>query len=244
MGLARAGASIVLTGRREKPLEQSCQGIQAQLKQDGMENVEKRAVYVPCDVTDFSSIPELVNSATYLTGIPPTILVNNAGVNVRQEASQLTSEHWQTSLDLMLTAPFMLTRAISENMKAAKYGRVISISSLQAYQAFPDSIPYASAKSGMLGMTRALSEAYSGPRGYDGVTINAIAPGYVQTELTKVVFADKERAQKLADATLIGTNSKPEDLVGACLFLASPSASYVTGQCLPVDGGFGALGMR
>jgi NAD(P)-dependent dehydrogenase (short-subunit alcohol dehydrogenase family) len=118
------------------------------------------------------------------------------------------------------------------------------MASLQSFRAFPDSIPYAASKSGVLGLTRALSEAYCTPRGYEGVTCNAIAPGYVKTELTKSVFADQERSQRLADATLLGRNSIPEDLVGTAVFLASPAASYVTGQVLPVDGGFSALGLR
>jgi gluconate 5-dehydrogenase len=118
------------------------------------------------------------------------------------------------------------------------------MASLQSYRAFPDSIPYAAAKSGILGLTRALSEAYSPAYGYPGVTCNAVAPGYVKTELTAKVFADVERAQQLANATLLGRNSLPDDLVGAVIFLASPASAYVTGQTLPVDGGFSALGMR
>lgn len=189
-------------------------------------------------------IPDLVHEAEYLTGIAPTILINNAGTNVRQPAESLTSDHFRTSFDVMLTAPFILTRALSQNMKKHKYGRVISLASLQSYQSFPNSIPYAAAKSGILGLTRALSEAYSPIHGYEGVTVNAISPGYVQTELTATVFADAERAQRLADSTVLGRNSVPEDLMGAVVFLASPAASYITGQTLSVDGGFTALGMR
>lgn len=243
-GLARAGCRVVLTGRREKPLQESVALITENLQQDGLDDLEHRVVAYPSDITEFQTIHEVVAEAAYLTEIAPTILVNNAGVNVRQPASDLTSEHFDQSLSLMLTAPFFLARAMSMNMQKAEYGRVISIASLQSYQAFPNSIPYAAAKSGLLGLTRALSEAYNATSGYPGVTCNAIAPGYVQTDLTKSVFADAARAQRLADATLVGRNSLPEDLVGAAVFLASPAAAYVTGQTLPVDGGFTALGMR
>lgn len=250
LGLARAGARVALTGRRVEPLQQSAEAIQAQLVSDGFDllqddNMRNRAVAVPGDITNFESIPSiLAECQEKMGGIPPTILINNAGVNVRQKAGDLEKHHWDQSLHLMLTAPFELTRAMSDNFVSEKYGRVISMASLQSYRAFPDSIPYAAAKSGVLGLTRALSEAYSTVNGYDGVTCNAIAPGYVKTELTASVFADQERSQRLADATLLGRNSVPDDLVGATLFLASPAAAYVTGQTLPVDGGFTALGLR
>jgi NAD(P)-dependent dehydrogenase (short-subunit alcohol dehydrogenase family) len=243
MGLARAGASVVLTGRRQSVLETAARDIQAQL--DDQIHPSRRAFCSVCDITQFDQIAELVADAEYLTGIPPTILINNAGINVRQKAANLTSEHWQTSLGLMLTAPFMLARAMSSNMMKEKYGRIINLASLQSFSAFPNSIPYAAAKSGTLGLTRALAEAYSAPHGYENVTCNAIAPGYVKTDPTnETVFVDAELSDKLAAATLIGRNSVPEDLMGAVVFLSSPASSYITGQSLSVDGGFTALGLR
>ena len=101
-----------------------------------------------------------------------------------------------------------------------------------------------SAKSGALGLARSMAEHFSSAHGYENVTCNNIGPGYVRTELTSSVFADEERAKRLADATIIGRNSEPEDLVGPAVFLASKASGYVTGQTLMVDGGFGALGMR
>jgi gluconate 5-dehydrogenase len=265
MGLARSGASVVLLGRRERPLEDTSKMIREQLAADSSSSSDgsgcssaddnnddddtatlfaKRAVAYPCDICDYHQLADVVSEAEFLTGIPPTILINNAGVNFRQPADQLTSDHFDRSFALMQTAPFMLTRAMSENMKRERYGRIITLASLQSHRAFPDSIPYATAKSGVMGLTRALSEAYSPVSGYDNVTCNAIAPGFVKTDLTAKVFADAERARRLADATLLGRNSVPEDLVGAAIFFASPAAGYVTGQTLSVDGGFTALGLR
>lgn len=250
----RAGGTVVITGRRKHVLDETVDVIRNNLlsttKGEEYEYVienesDKQRVYgIPCDITDFDSIPDFIAQATDMAGIPPTILINNAGINVRQQAVDLTVDDWRKSLDLMLTAPFMLTRALSDNMKNAKYGRIVSIASLQSYQAFPDSIPYAAAKSGILGLTRALAEEYSTYHGYEGVTVNAIAPGFVKTNLTEVVFADIARAQRLADQTILGRNSQPEDLVGACIFFCSPASSYITGQTLNVDGGFTALGLR
>jgi gluconate 5-dehydrogenase len=226
-------------------LEETKAQIQQQLKEDGYDSeTEQRVHAYPFDVTDFSQIKQLVQESEFLTGIPPTILLNNAGANLRKPVDEVIAEDFAVSHNLMITAPFLLTRALAGNFKSQKYGRVINLASLQSYAAFPNSASYASAKSGVLGLTRALAEAYSPPHGYEGVTINAIAPGYVQTDLTATVFADEGRTQRLADKTILGRNSVPEDLVGAAVFLASPAAAYVTGQTLSVDGGFTSLGLR
>ena len=237
-GFVLAGAKVVLIGRREKPLIDACATI------NEAAGGEPKAFYVSADVTNTDGLAEVVANAESLAGMKPTILVNNAGVNVRQKAENLTDKHWELSLNLMLTAPFNLARAMSNNFKAENYGRIINVGSLQSYQAFPDSIPYASAKSGCLGLTRAMAEYYSTIHGFENVTCNAFAPGYVKTELTASVFANKERAKLLGEATLLGRNSVPEDLVGPALFLASAASSYITGQTISVDGGFTALGLR
>jgi NAD(P)-dependent dehydrogenase (short-subunit alcohol dehydrogenase family) len=245
---------VVLTGRRQGVLEEAVEAIRHQLiasfkeeeegSKNGSDRTSHRAFCIAADITDYSGISRLVQEAEYLTGIPPTILINNAGINVRQKAESLTSEHWTTSVELMLTAPFMLTRAMSSHMKEQHYGRIVNIASLQSYAAFPDSIPYAACKAGTLGLTRALAEAYSPLHGYENVTCNAIAPGYVKTDLTKPVFDETDRVDRLAAATIAGRNSEPEDLVGAAIWLCSPAGAYVTGQTIPVDGGFSALGLR
>jgi gluconate 5-dehydrogenase len=245
-GLAMSGAKVVLVGRRLQPLLDTCQAINAELQQtgNGNEQSEERAFALSCDVTNTDELANMVQTAQDLANCKPTILINNAGVNVRQSAQNLTPDHWDLSLKLMLTAPSMLTRAMADNFKTSNYGRIINVASLQTYQAFPNSMPYACAKSGCLGLTRAIAEEYSPVHGYDNVTCNAIAPGYVKTELTQQVFEDVERAKQLADATLLGRNSEPEDLVGAVVFLAGRGSSYITGQTIPVDGGFTSLGLR
>lgn len=248
-GLVEAGASVVITGRRKPILDETVTRIRTNLNEASRsikndEQDQRRVFAIQCDITEFDSLPSLVSEAESVTGIAPVILINNAGINLRKPASELDACHWRNSLDLMLTAPFMLSRAMAENMKHAQYGRIVSIASLQSYQAFPNSLPYAAAKSGILGLTRGLAEAYSPHHGYDGVTANAIAPGFVETQLTEAVFADVARAQRLADQTIIGRNSVPNDLVGICIFLCSPASAYITGQTIPVDGGFTSLGLR
>jgi NAD(P)-dependent dehydrogenase (short-subunit alcohol dehydrogenase family) len=238
-GMAEAGAKVVLIGRRPDPLVDS-----AKIINDACGS--EQAFALPADILKFDDLPSLVEQAQALTGgsTPATILLNNAGINVRQKAEDLTPEHWTVSLDLMLTAPFFLARAMSDGFKSEQYGRVINIASPQSYLAFPDSIPYAAAKSGNLGMARAMAEYFAPFHGYENVTVNNISPGYVKTELTASVFADTERAEKLAQRTLLGRNSVPDDMVGTVVYLSSEASNYVTGQTIPVDGGFTSLGLR
>jgi len=238
-GMAEAGAKVVLIGRRPNPLIESAQQI------NDLVGAE-RAFALPADILQYDNHPKLIVKAQALTGdnTPPTILLNNAGINVRQKAENLTPEHWKESLDVMLTAPFFLARAMSAGMKAEHYGRIINIASLQSTLAFPDSIPYAAAKAGTLGLGRAMAEYFSPTQGFENVTVNNLAPGYVHTELTAAVFADVARAEQLAQRTVLGRNSVPEDLVGTIVYLASDASSYVTGQTITVDGGFTSLGLR
>ena len=234
-GLAEAGARVVIAGRRSGPLQETASHINADLG-------EEVCFQLACDVADLDSAPAIAETAAGLAGGPPVLLINNAGVNVRQSADDLQPEHWRTSMDLMLAAPFFLARACAPGMSAAGYGRIVTTASLQSAQAFPNSIPYAAAKSGVMGLTRALAEAYSPARDFEGITCNAIAPGFVRTELTASVFADDSRADRLAARTIVGRNSVPQDLVGAAVFLCAPASAYVNAQTLYVDGGYTALG--
>ena len=236
-GLSESGAKVVVAGRRAEPLNATAARINAQIG-------DEVCWPLVCDVADLESADSTVAKAAELAGAPPVLLINNAGVNVRQPAAELTVEHWHRSLDLMLAAPFFLARACAPAMAKARYGRIVTTASLQSAQAFPNSIPYAAAKSGVLGLTRALAEAYSPEYGYEGITCNAIAPGFVQTELTASVFANNALAASLAARTISGRNSVPSDLVGTCVFLCAPASAYVNAQTLYVDGGFAALGAR
>jgi NAD(P)-dependent dehydrogenase (short-subunit alcohol dehydrogenase family) len=234
-GLAEAGGRVVVAGRRPEPLQVTADRVNEEL---GAEVCWPLA----CDVADLTAAEDIVAAAGALAGASPQILVNNAGVNVRQPALELTPEHWRISTDLMLASPFFLARACAPGMASGGYGRIVTTASLQSAMAFPNSVPYAAAKSGVLGLTRALAEAYSPAHGYEGITCNAIAPGFVRTELTASVFSDDALAARLAARTIVGRNSIPADLVGTCVFLCSPASAYVNAQTIFVDGGFTALG--
>ena len=166
----------------------------------------------------------------------PDIIVHAAGVNLRQPADEVTAEGWQQTLWLNLTVPFMLSQRLVPHMKVRGWGRIVNFASLQSERAFPGGIAYGASKGGVAQMTRAMAEAWSG----DGITANAIGPGFFPTQLTAAVFADDARAERNAAQTCVGRNGRLEDIDGPLLFLCSPAADYVTGQILMVDGGFTA----
>jgi gluconate 5-dehydrogenase len=214
--LGLAGARLVLTARREAELAQAV----AELAAEGIV-----AQALPLDLAR-SDLGEIAAS--------PDILVNAAGVNLRQPFAEVTAEAFDLHMALHLRAPFLLTQRFAPGMAARGWGRILNIGSLQSFRAFPDSAPYGAGKGGVAQLTRAIAEAWS----RQGVTCNAIAPGFFPTALTAPVFDDAARAAALAERTCIGRNGRLEDLHGAAVFLCSDAAAYVTGQILAVDGGF------
>jgi len=166
----------------------------------------------------------------------PDILVNAAGINTRQMASDITQDGWDTTMNINLAAPFFLAQLLVPAMKERKWGRIVNFASLQSTRAFPGGLAYGTSKAGVAHMTRAMAEAWS----KDGIMTNAIGPGFFPTELTSVVFGDVDRAARNAAQTCVGRNGILEDLDGPLLFLCSEASNYVTGQVLMVDGGFTA----
>jgi NAD(P)-dependent dehydrogenase (short-subunit alcohol dehydrogenase family) len=216
-----AGAEILLAGRRLDRLE-SALG-------------DRRGGCLATDVGTDAGIADLAAWALARDN-PPDILVNAAGINLRQPAGEITPESWDRTLDLNLKAPFFLAQALVEAMRKKGWGRIINIASLQSARAFENGLAYGTSKGGIAQLTRAMAEAWS----RHGINANALAPGFFPTKLTGAVFADSARTKALAAQTAIGRNGKLADLAGPALFLASPASDYVTGQLLYVDGGFTA----
>jgi len=166
----------------------------------------------------------------------PDILVNAAGINTRQAADDVTLDGWQITVDLNLAVPFFLAQAMVPAMKERGWGRILNFASLQTTRAFPGGLAYGASKGGIGQLTRAMAEAWSS----NGITANALGPGFFPTELTAPVFADEERAARNAAQTCVGRNGTMADIVGPALFFCSPASDYITGQVLMVDGGFTA----
>ncbi|MGU3663382.1 SDR family NAD(P)-dependent oxidoreductase [Methylobacterium sp. A49B] len=222
--LGLAGAGLILTARREADLAAAAEDLRGEAIAGEV---------LPADLAEPAAVADLV---ARLGGRPVDILVNAAGMNLRQPFAAVTAEAFDRHMALHVRAPFLLTQALAPGMASRGYGRILNVASLQSYRAFPDSAPYGAAKGAVVQLTRAIAEAWSAR----GVTCNAIAPGFFPTPLTQAVFADSERAARNAAQTACGRNGELTDLYGAAVFLASEASAYVTGQTLPVDGGFTA----
>ncbi|MBL8333497.1 MAG: SDR family oxidoreductase [Rubrivivax sp.] len=224
--LGRAGAAVLLVARRQAELDRAAEALRA----EGI-----AADTLALDLGDTATQPAAGQAIVQRAG-PVDILVNAAGVNLRQPFAEVTPEAWNLQLALHLGAPFFLSQALAPGMAARGYGRIINIASLQSTRAFANSAPYGAGKGGVVQLTRAIAQAWGG----QGITCNAIGPGFFPTDLTAPVFADAELAALHARRTALGRNGQLADLHGATVFLASPASAYVTGQTLMVDGGYTA----
>jgi len=162
---------------------------------------------------------------------PVLVLVNNAGVRMDNLSPQLEDEQWQTVIDTNLTATFRATRAVLPKMMRARFGRVINVASVAGIRANPGQANYSASKAGVIGFTRTVAAEVA----RRGVTVNAVAPGLIETAFTEDVMEGD--MAKAIPARRVGT---PEEVAACIRFLASPQASYVTGTTLTVDGGLSA----
>lgn len=224
--LAGAGAAVVLVARRQAELGAAVAEIH---------EAAGKAAGLVRDLSDPAALDEVAEAAAQAFG-PPDVLINAAGINLREAPEEITPESWQRTLTLNLTIPFFLARACLAGLSAKGEGRIINIASLQSERAMAKGMAYGASKGGVAQLTRAMAEAWSGA----GVNVNAIAPGFFPTELTGPVFSDPARVEALAAQTAIGRNGRLEDLDGITVFLAAPASAYITGQVIYVDGGFTA----
>ena len=226
--LAQAGAQVILVARRESELVAATDEIWAN---NGV------AAYVVADLGQREHLGDIAAKCKTLSqsgGID--IVVNAAGLNLREPPDAISLESWDATLNLNLAVPFFFTREFVPEMRSLKYGRVINIASLQSTRAFANGLPYGASKGGVCQLTRAMAEAWS----RDGICCNALAPGFFPTELTAPVFDDPASRERFAQQTAIGRNGRLEDLAGVTVFFAAEASAYITGQTLAVDGGFTA----
>ncbi len=222
-GLAEAGAHVVLNARNKERL---------QLRRDELAAAGFGASIADFDVADHAAGEAAIERVVAERG-RCDILVNNAGMPLRQPAIETKLADWQRILDVHLTAAFTLSQAAARHMIGRRSGRIINIGSIMGAIARPSVSAYCAAKGALAALTRALAVEL-GPH---GITVNAIAPGFIETEMTASLVKDKAFYDYGCRRTPLGRWGIPADIAGPVLFLASGAAAYVNGAVLTVDGG-------
>lgn len=221
--LACAGAHVIAVGRSS---------MEATLSK--IAEVGGKADAVKADLGTVAAAREAFGRAETEFG-PIDTLVNNAGIIRREDSLNFSEEDWDAVMDINLKVVFFLSQAFAKSRVAVgEGGSIINIASLLSFQGGIRIPSYTASKSGVAGLTKILSNEWSG----NGITVNAVAPGYVVSNNTEALRADAERNKAILDRIPLGRWAEPEDIAGAVTFLASPASRYVTGITLPVDGGW------
>lgn len=222
VGLAEAGADLALVARTQADLERVAERIRA---------LGRQALVVPCDVADVAAIPAAVGRVTDAYG-RIDILVNGAGIQRRMTVLEATVEGWEEVINTNLRSVYFMTQAAGKVMVGRRRGKVISIASMTAYRGFHMISPYGISKASIANFTKYLAVEWAP---YN-IQANAVAPGWITTPMTAQMGEDRIRwvCEHVPQAKF-GT---PRDVAGLVVFLASSAADYITGQTIPVDGGF------
>lgn len=225
--LAEAGADVVISSRTESECRAAADEIAGA--------TGRRAVAVAADVTKSDDVTRLADAAESTLG-RVDILFNNAGINVRGAAAELSEDDWRAVLDINLTAPFLCSRVFGPRMAERGWGRIVNMGSILSVIGIAGRAPYASAKAGVLNLTRVLAMEWATA----GVTVNAICPGPFATDMNKPLLEDPEKYRAFVAKIPMGRWGELHEIAGAAVFLASDAASFVTGSALFIDGGWTA----
>jgi 2-deoxy-D-gluconate 3-dehydrogenase len=220
--LAYAGADIVLLGRTAESLEAT---------KSSIVNIGRKVEIVLCDVSSPEAIKEVFANIAEMN---VDILINNAGSISRAPAAETEIDDWHRIIDTNLNSVFQISQACGRAMIAKGSGTIINIASLLSFQGGINVPAYTASKHGVAGVTKALANEW----GSRGVTVNAIAPGYISTDNTAALRADADRNASILARIPIGRWGNPDDIASVAVFLASPAARYINGEVLTVDGGW------
>jgi len=219
--LAEAGAKVACVDLTAEMLEQTI----AQIQQAGAS-----AAPFPCDVTDAARVAEVVQEVIDQWG-RLDILVNNAGITRDNLIMRMKDEQWEAVLNVNLRGTFLFTRAVARPMMKARAGRIINIASVSGLMGNPGQANYSASKAGVIGLTRTVARELAAR----GITVNAVAPGFIATEMTAAL--GEETLAEVRKQVPLGQLGDPQDVADAVLFLASDAAAYISGHVLTVDGG-------
>lgn len=222
LALAQAGADVLITARTNRA--------DAEAVADAVRAAGRNGIAAACDVADAASVDSLFARAQEAFG-RVDILVNNAGITRDALLLRMGEADWDAVLDANLKGTFLCTRAAAKLMIKQRAGRIINITSIMGQIGNPGQANYSASKAGIIGFTRTVAREL----GSRGITVNAVAPGFIETQMTEAL-KEEQRAAVLAKVPL-GRLGTPEDVGGVVAFLASDAASYITGQVLTVDGG-------
>ena len=221
--LARAGADVAVTSRARERLSDTVRDI---------ELTGRRALALAMDVSEVKNCQAAVEEAAHVFG-GIDILVNNAGIEQVCPSLDVSEDLWDRILDTNLKGAFFASQAAARAMKHRAGGAILNICSLTSEVGIPTAVPYGSSKSGLLGMTRGLAAEWAP----FGIRVNAIEPGYFRTGLTEEFYRSDTWQRTMLGKIPLARFGRFEDLAGAAVFLCSDASAYVTGVCLPIDGG-------
>jgi 3-oxoacyl-[acyl-carrier protein] reductase len=218
-----AGATVALSGTREEPLAALAGTLGG------------RAHALPCVLTEKAAVEALPKRAEEAAGGPVDILVNNAGITRDQLFMRMSDEEWEAVMAVNLTAAFRLSKAALRGMMKKRWGRIVQITSVVGHTGNPGQGNYTAAKAGLTAMSKSLAAEVA----TRGVTVNCVAPGFIETAMTGKL--GEEQKARIMGAIPAGRMGSPEDVAGAVVYLASAEAGYVTGQTLHVNGGMAMI---
>lgn len=226
LGVADAGADVVVAARTQADIEKTAQAIR---------DMGRRGLAIPTDTTNVESVRNLATRTIEEFG-KIDILVNNAGRGGTVPFLKLPVEDWDNMMAINLKGYFLCTQVIGAHMFKARSGRVINISSIMGSCPMPFMAHYAASKGAIDAMTKSLAQEWASR----GVTVNAIAPSYFLTDITKSAYEDEATNKLIASKTPLGRWGELQELVGLVVYLASDASSYMTGAIIPLDGGWSA----
>ncbi|TDB49511.1 glucose 1-dehydrogenase [Bacillus sp. CBEL-1] len=224
---AKLGSTVVITGRNESTLREAVEELRS---------YNSNCTYMSANIQNVDEVYKMIDGAvSHMGGLD--IVVNNAGINIAKPAIEVTEEDWDAVIDTNLKGIFFCSQRAGKYFIQQKSGKIINILSQMAFVGYINRASYCSSKGGGMQLTKALAVEWAP---YN-VKVNAVAPTFIETELTSGMFEDKSFYQDVISRIPLGTIAKPSDVTGAVLFLASDMANFITGETIKVDGGWTAI---